>query len=136
MSERQERFPRVNAMAREEGWGTVTDAALGILPEDVESQARVVARWAAARIEELEAALDAGEKDAGLSEHGGMWRFWSRKAMKACQLANAAEARLLEIAEAAFYEGFAGGRDGNWVEGDPSYAWKKSEVYTKVGKLK
>ncbi|UXO93795.1 hypothetical protein Pan1_80 [Pseudanabaena phage Pan1] len=42
----EERFPKVNASAREEGWGLITDQALKILPEDVESQARAVARWA------------------------------------------------------------------------------------------
>jgi hypothetical protein len=42
----EERFPKVNAMAREEGWGKITDEALGILPENVESQARSVASWA------------------------------------------------------------------------------------------
>lgn len=91
MSDRQERFPRVNAMAREDGWGVVTDAALGILPENVESQARGVAKWAADRIKEL-------------------------------------EAKLATTTEAAFFEGFSEGRDGTWVEGDPSPAWRDSET--------
>lgn len=36
---------------RQEGWGRVTDAALGIPPRDVESQARDVARWADVQLE-------------------------------------------------------------------------------------
>ena len=30
---------------RKEGWGVITDIALGVAPSDVESQAREVARW-------------------------------------------------------------------------------------------
>lgn len=71
MRNTSERFPRVNAMAREDGWGIVTDAALGILPEDVESQARVVARWAAARIKELEAEVLTWRKVAQSATPGG-----------------------------------------------------------------
>lgn len=36
----------LNKLYREEGWGRITDAALGIDPKDVESCARTVARWA------------------------------------------------------------------------------------------
>ena len=44
---------RLNALYREEGWGKVSDAALGIEPYDVESQARRVAEWAHNEIERL-----------------------------------------------------------------------------------
>lgn len=40
---------------RAEGWGLITDQALGIAPADVESQAREVARWAHQKIASLEA---------------------------------------------------------------------------------
>lgn len=33
------------------------------------------------------------------------------------------------MVESAFFEGFSEGSDGGWVEGDPTPAWKKSEVY-------
>lgn len=60
----------LNAMYREEGWGRITDAALGIEPEHVESQAREVARWAADALEKAEALYDA------LNEIEG-WRMQS-----------------------------------------------------------
>jgi hypothetical protein len=47
----------LNKFYREEGWGLITDKALGIPPIDVESQAREVARWAHARILKLETLL-------------------------------------------------------------------------------
>lgn len=34
--------------------------------------------------------------------------------------------------EAAFYEGFCEGRDGTWVEGDPTPAWKKSDTLAEL----
>jgi len=47
----------LNATYRQEGWGRITDQALGIAPEDVESQARAVARWAFDEMARLKAAL-------------------------------------------------------------------------------
>ena len=41
----------LNESYRDEGWGTITDLALNIEPENVESQARTVARWAYDAIE-------------------------------------------------------------------------------------
>ena len=41
------------------------------------------------RIEELEVALDAGDKEAGLSDNGSMWRFWAEKARVASEQAAA-----------------------------------------------
>jgi hypothetical protein len=40
---------------RDEGWQIITDAALGIPPTDVESQARTVARWSHEEITRLRA---------------------------------------------------------------------------------
>lgn len=34
--------------------------------------------------------------------------------------------KLVEALKEAFFEGFAEGSDGGWVEGDPTPAWKKS----------
>lgn len=39
---------------REEGWGNLAAEALGIRPQDVESQAREVARFAQGRIDDLQ----------------------------------------------------------------------------------
>jgi hypothetical protein len=44
----------INKIYRDEGWGKITDLSLGIPPENVESQARMVARWAHDRISQLE----------------------------------------------------------------------------------
>lgn len=52
------KFPiDLNKKYREEGWGIITDRALGIDPEFVESQARTVARWAYEEIERLSAEI-------------------------------------------------------------------------------
>ena len=40
------------------------------------------------------------------------------------------------IIESAFFEGFGEGRDGTWIEGDPTYAWKKSDVFKELNKGK
>ncbi len=48
-----DRNTRLNKRYRDEGWGHITDAALGIAPVDVESQARSVASYAADEIERL-----------------------------------------------------------------------------------
>lgn len=48
----------INQWYYDEGWGQLAKDALGIEPLDVESQARRVARYAAARIAELEAAMN------------------------------------------------------------------------------
>lgn len=45
----------LNEMYRAEGWGNVTDQALGIPPENVESQARMVASWAHTELSQLKA---------------------------------------------------------------------------------
>jgi hypothetical protein len=43
----------INQLYRDEGWGGLAEKALGILPEHVEAQTRVVARYAAKEIERL-----------------------------------------------------------------------------------
>ena len=47
----------LNALYRAEGWGLITDKALGIEPIHVESQARRVAEWAFHEITQLQQAL-------------------------------------------------------------------------------
>jgi hypothetical protein len=42
------------------------------------------------------------------------------------------EAKLAKAVEAAFYEGFFEGRDGGWVWGDPTPAWKKSDALAEL----
>jgi hypothetical protein len=49
----KENNAQLNNKYRVEGWGRVTDLALGIEPADVEMQARTVARWAYTEIERL-----------------------------------------------------------------------------------
>jgi hypothetical protein len=46
---------QLNDKYRAEGWGKITDEALGIEPADVEMQARTVARWAYEEIKRLRA---------------------------------------------------------------------------------
>lgn len=46
-------YTQLNARYREEGWGNITDEALGIDPADVEMQARTVARWAYVKFKEM-----------------------------------------------------------------------------------
>lgn len=48
----------LNVHYREEGWGRITDAALGIDPVNVETQARLIAQWAAAHIDQLTARIE------------------------------------------------------------------------------
>jgi len=36
------------------------------------------------------------------------------------------------VVEDAFFEGFADGYDGGWIEGDPSHAWKGSNTLAKL----
>lgn len=54
---REERNASLNKMYRDEGWGGITDEALGIEPVDVESQARIVAEWAFDQIKERDALI-------------------------------------------------------------------------------
>lgn len=56
---------------RAEGWGKITDAALGIAPSAVESQARGVARYAAQRIAVLEQACGAAAVAMMMDMDGG-----------------------------------------------------------------
>jgi hypothetical protein len=42
------------------------------------------------------------------------------------------EVKLAKAVEAAFYEGFCEGRDGGWVWGDPTPAWKKSDALAEL----
>ncbi len=63
-----DRNTRLNKLYRDEGWGHITDDALGIAPVDVESQARSVASYAAEEIEHLRHDIEryiaiASEKD-------------------------------------------------------------------------
>lgn len=51
----------LNKKYREEGWALITDQALGIDPENVESAARCVARWAYDEIERLKAVTTAAK---------------------------------------------------------------------------
>lgn len=55
MTEIKKALERLDENYREEGWGRVTDAALGgcVRPADVEAQARIVARFAHAELEKL-----------------------------------------------------------------------------------
>jgi hypothetical protein len=50
---------------------------------------------------------------------------WADRALRA-------EAKLANAVEEAFYEGFCEGRDGGWVWGDPTPAWKKSEALAEL----
>lgn len=63
------RNARLNASYRGEGWGLVTDQSLSIEPVDVESQARMVARWAYERIKFLDLLV------ADLVQHEGAEGF-------------------------------------------------------------
>ena len=49
-----------------------------------------------------------------------------------CPRCEELEAKLAKAVEAAFYEGFCEGRDGGWVWGDPTPAWKKSEALAEL----
>lgn len=60
-----EYYPELNKRYREEGWGQITDKALHILPENVESQARTVARWAWDEIQKLTAKIEQLEDGDG-----------------------------------------------------------------------
>lgn len=48
----------LNDRYRQEGWGRITDEALGIPPQNVEASARSVARWAHDRIEAQAAEIE------------------------------------------------------------------------------
>jgi hypothetical protein len=61
----------IDEECREEGWGRITDKALGIPPSDVESQARSVARWAFEVNSELLAALKAIAANSALNSSIG-----------------------------------------------------------------
>lgn len=59
-------YAKLDETYREEGWGKLTDKALGIRPSDVESQARQVARYAYDR-EELFKELLREIRNSGLN---------------------------------------------------------------------
>ena len=70
---------RLNARYRDAGWGHLTDAALGIAPCDVESQARRVAEWAHERIAALEAELEATKRREPEIEYSVLYEFAQEK---------------------------------------------------------
>lgn len=66
---------QLDARYRDAGWGHLTDAALGIAPCDVESQARRVAEWAYERIAALEAELEATKRRNLAIEYSVLYEF-------------------------------------------------------------
>ena len=54
--------------------------------------------------------------------------------IKQCR-AGAKLAKVVELVEQAFHEGFADGYDGGYVEGDSYPAWKRSFVLDELEKL-
>lgn len=69
----------LDARYREEGWGRITDSALGIEPRNVESQARRVAQWAHERIEALEAEIEAAKRRVPHIEYSVLYEFAEAK---------------------------------------------------------
>ena len=89
------------------------------------------------------------EKTRGMHTNGGcsclgdlsyldMQRVGSmlRIAQDMADYIQANEAKLAKAVEDAFCEGFAEGRDGTWVEGDYTHAWKKSHALANLEKTK
>lgn len=82
----------INELYRQQGWGQITDKALGLEPENVESQARCVAAWAFEEIERLRGALFAA--DEAITELNGCFpldrnTLRQRKIVAAAQLVRA-----------------------------------------------
>ena len=99
-----------------------------------------IMREAAARIEELEAEVArlVAEKNRAIADN--LEADLMREKEK--RRAEAAEAKIEELeiykdklrdtVKSAFFEGFAEGRDGTWIEGDPTPAYKISEVFNNI----
>jgi hypothetical protein len=68
--------------------------------------------------------------------HAPMFHQKAERAIAALPAADPmADPRVQVLVQAAFFEGFTEGYCGTWVEGDPSHAWRDSEVRATLAEI-